>query len=169
MKTMKLFKLFLYTLIGISFGTAWAHEDICAPVYGKHKFFHHIKNSVGPNKFSEPKLVEVEIKRDGTLVSNYHFDSDYTETAVIAQSFPQLTYFGGSGSWELGCRNREPECVELRQDVSGYTSTLNSLIYLDIENEEQLTPQREVAAHREKVLACVNSLRGQIVASTQVR
>jgi len=161
---MKLFNILVCTLALANSAMAWAGEDICEPVYGKHKLFHHIKNWVGPEKFSDPMLVEIEIRRDGTLVSRHHFDENYFETAVFSQSFPQLAYSHRSGGWEHGCKSREPECETLREEVKSYT--LNSLDYLDIESEKGSTPRPQVALQRKKVLACATSLRRQIINST---
>lgn len=110
-------------------------------------------------------LVEIEIGRDGTLVSNYHFDDEYVETAVFSQTFPQLSYFSQKDGWELGCINREPECERLREDVGSYN--LN-LIYLDIENKEQRISNPKVAVYRAKVLACADSLREKIISSIRI-
>lgn len=142
-------------------------EMACVGVYGKHKLFHQIKNGSDPKKFSGPLLLELEIKQDGTLISDYHFEEradGYVETAVFSQDFPQLTYFSGRGRWQIGCVNREPECERVRDDVRSYF--LNTLDYLDIDGLNSPAPRSVVAAHRQKVLACASALRGKIIAAT---
>lgn len=161
---MNIFKTLICVLILLNIDMAFADNNICNSVYGKHRLYHHIKEWNGSKKFSEPMLLELEIKRDGSVISSYYFDNKTVETTIFSQEFPQLTFLGQGGNWQIGCIYHEPECERLREDVRGYF--LNSLIYLDIENESEMTARPQVALMRKKILACVNHLREKIIHST---
>lgn len=126
-------------------------NDICEDLYGRHQLYHQLKlydqPGVFAGKYSPPQLIEIELRRDGTVIEDWHYLDDEVMRIEFYRSAPEHSLTNNNvGRVVMSCCDSKESCDEIRSRAKG-----------TIENLRQFPEYLGDVDHRERVLACMES------------
>lgn len=133
-------------------------KSVCDGLYGKHELFHHVLREDGSVSYSEPLAIEVDLNKSGTVIIDYHLDSERVETAIFSTKYPEYAELSPRGKTVLGCKDSKLSCKEIRTRVKKYIKELDSREYLNIKDADDNVASAAVAKMRKKILSCAETL-----------